>query len=60
MLAAEGIELEEFHHNFWGQHPPNSYVNGKDPIDAGYKTKDLEVTQLIMLPFISNVGDHMA
>ena len=59
-LAEEGIELEEFSHNFWGEKPPNSYVNGSNPIDAGYKSSNLEVTQLTMLPFISSVGDHMS
>ena len=37
MLAAEDIEPEEFSCNFWREKPPNSYVNGKDPIDASYK-----------------------
>ena len=59
-LAEDGIELEEFSHNFWGEKTPNSHVNGKNPIDAGYKSNNLEVTQLTMLPFISSVGDHMS
>ena len=59
-LSEEGIELEEFSQNFWRKQPPNSYVRGSDPIDAGYKTDALEVTQLVMLTFISSVGDHMS
>ena len=43
ILASKGIEPEEISHNFWRKRPPNSFANGKDPIDVGYKTSDLEM-----------------
>ena len=60
MLSAEGIDLEEFSHNFLGDDPPDSHVNGNRPIVVGYKSKGLEVSQLIMLPYIESIGDHIS
>ena len=58
MLEAEGVGLEEFSHKYWGRKPPNTYINGEIPIDAGYKTPDIEVTAFCMLRFMKSPGDH--
>ena len=58
LLSTEGIELEEFSHKFWGKDQPDSHVNGNGPIAAEYKSKGVELTQLLMLPHIDSVGDH--
>lgn len=52
LLSEEGIEMEKNSHGFWGGEPPNSHINGNGPIVAGYKTKGLKVTQLIIIPYI--------
>ena len=36
----------------------DSHVHGKGRITEGWKTRNLEVTQLVMLPFTERVGDH--
>ena len=58
MLEAEGVGLVEFSHKYWGKTPPNIYINGTIPIDAGYRSTDIEVTNFCMLPFINSPGDH--
>ena len=58
MLEAEGVGLEEFSHKYWGRKPPNTHINGDIPIDAGYKTPDIEVTAFCMLRFMESPGDH--
>ena len=58
ILSVEGIDLEELSHKFWGDAPPDSHVNGNGPIVAGYKSRGLEVTQVIRLPYSESVGDH--
>jgi len=58
MLEAEGVELEEFSHKYYGNKPPNTFINGRFPIDAGYKTPDVEVTVFCMLSFMKSPGDH--
>ena len=58
MLEAEGVELEEFSHKYWGNKPPNTYIDGTTPIDAGYKTPDIEATAFCMLGFMESPGDH--
>ena len=34
MLETEGIGLVEYSHESWGDVPPNTYINGNDPIYA--------------------------
>ena len=58
MLDKEGVELEEFSHKYYGSTPPNTYIDGKIPIDAGYKTPDVEITSFCMLSFWDSTGDH--
>ena len=58
MLEAEGVELQEFSHKYWGNKPPNTHVNGNTPIDAGYNSPDVEVKAFCMLGFKESPGDH--
>ena len=58
ILEGEGIGLMEISHRFWGEKPPNSHVDGSDPIAAFYGSSNLEVTQLLQLPHLSSIGDH--
>ena len=58
MLEAEGVDLKEFSHNYYGHEPPHTFIDGKIPIDAGYKTPDVEVTAFLMLSFMESPGDH--
>ena len=58
MLEAEGVELEEFSHKCYGNKAPNTVINGRHPIDAGYKTPDVEITAFCMLSFMESPGDH--
>ena len=58
MLEKEGVELEEFSHKYYGSTLPNTYIDGKIPIDAGYKTPDVEITSFCMLSFLDSTGDH--
>ena len=58
MLENEGVDLEEFSRKYWDKKPPNTYIDGTNPIDAGYKTPDIEVTALCMLGFMESPGDH--
>ena len=58
IMESEGIEMLEISHKFWGETPPNSHVDGSDPITAFYGTNNLEITQLLQLPHISSIGDH--
>ena len=52
--------LIEFSHKYVGVVPPNTYINGTIPIDAGYRSPDIEVMNFCMLPFINSPGDHRA
>ena len=58
IISSEGIRMVEFSHRFWGDVPPNSHVDGTDPITAFYGTDNLEVTQLLQLSHMCSVGDH--
>ena len=57
-MEGKGIDMVEISHRFSGEKPPNSHVDGTDPITAFYGTGNLEVTQLLQLPHISSIGDH--
>ena len=57
ILSRKGVEMEEFGKKFCDGEI-DSHVYGKGRITGGWKTRNLEVTQLVMLPFIESVGDH--
>ena len=57
LLSRKGIEMEEFGGGFCVE-GVDSHVYGKGRITGGWKTRNLEITQLVMLPFIESVGDH--
>ena len=59
LLAKPGVDLEEVTHLYWeaGQ-APNTYVDGTDPIDGIYKTRDVEIVGLTQLNFLESCGDH--
>ena len=57
LLSRKGTEMEEFGQDYCvGDVDSHVYGNGR--IAGGWKTRNLEVTQLLMLPFIESVGDH--
>ena len=58
LLSGEGIAIEELSYDFWGGKQPDSHMNENGLIVAGYKTKGLEATQLIMINYIESGGDH--
>ena len=58
MLEEEGVDLEEFSHKYYGRTTPHTFIDGKIPIDAGYKTPDVEITAFCMLSFLDSTGDH--
>ena len=58
MLEKEDVELDEFFHKYYGNIPPHTFIDGKIPIDAGYKTPDVEITAFCMLRFLDSTDDH--
>ena len=52
------MELEDFSHNYYGNTPSHTFIDGKIPIDAGYKTPDVEITAFCMLRFLDSTDDH--
>ena len=60
MSEAERAGLVEFSHKSWGVNPPNTYINGKCPIDAGYRSSYVKVTHSCMILFINSPGNHKA
>ncbi len=42
----------------WG--PTYTHINGSIPIDGGYKSPEIEVLNVYMLPFLDSPGDHRA
>ena len=57
VLSMKGLETEEFGEKFCDGEV-DSHVYGKGRITGGWNTRNLEVTQLLMLPFIESVGGH--
>ena len=57
-VRSKGMGLVEFSHKYWRVVPPNTYINETIPIDAGYRSPDIEVTNFCMLPFITSPGYH--
>ena len=60
MLESEGFGLIEVSYKSWDTVPPNTYLNRNIPIDAGYCTPDMDITNFCMLPFINCPRDHRA
>ena len=54
----EEVELEEFTQPFWTGKPPASHINGDKFIVLGMKSKNIEITQWLLLPWMESVGDH--
>ncbi len=59
-ILRTGPDLEEFTHKCWGAHQPYTHINRKIPIDGGYKSPEIEVLNVCMLPFLDSPGDHRA
>ena len=57
-LYQEQTGLEEFTHKCWGPTPPYTHISGLSPIDGGYKSPEIEIVNLGMLPFVESPGDH--
>ena len=52
-------DLVERSHLFWPPgEPPNTYVLGSLPIDGIYSTPDIDITNILSLPFVESVGNH--
>ena len=58
MLEEEGVDLQEFSHKYYDSTPPRTFLDDEIPIDAGYKTPDVEITAFCMLSFLDSTGDH--
>ncbi len=59
-LTSAGLNMEEFTHKCWGRKEPYTHINGSIPIDSGYKSSEIEVMNICMLPFLDSPGDHRA
>ncbi len=59
-LSRTGSDLAEFTHKCWGASQPYTHINGSIPIDGGYKSPEIEVLNICMLPFLNSLGDHQA
>ena len=57
-LPEEEAGLVEFTHPFWSGKPPASHINGENFLVLGMISESVEVTQWLLLPWISSVGDH--
>ena len=51
MLEAKGVGLVNFSHKRCGGVPLNTYIDGKYPIYAGYRSPDVKATNSCMSPF---------
>ena len=59
-ITHAGLDLEEFKHKCWGARQPYTHISGKIPINGGYKSPEIEVLNVCMLPFLESPGDHRA
>jgi hypothetical protein len=59
-LTRTGLDMEEFTHKCWGPNQPNTHINKSIPIDGGYKSSEIEVLNVCMLPFLDSPGNHRA
>ncbi len=53
-ISRVGLDLEEFMHKCWGAQPPYTHINGSIPIDGGYKSPEIEVLHVCLLPFLDS------
>ncbi len=60
VLTSAGLNMEEFTHKCWGPNQPYTHINGSIPINGGYKSSEIEVMSICMLPFLDCLGDHLA
>lgn len=42
----------------WEGEEPNTYVDGKNPIDGVWVSSEIEITYIKLLNFLESVGDH--
>ena len=54
----EEVGLEEFTQPFWTGKSPASHINGDKLIVLGMKSKNVGITQWLLLPWMESVGDH--
>jgi hypothetical protein len=59
-ISRAGLDLEEFTHKCWGASQPHTHINGSIPINGGYKSPEIVVLNVCMLPFLDSPGDHRA
>jgi hypothetical protein len=59
-ILRTGLDLEEFTHKCWGAHQPYTHINESIPINGGYKSPEIEVLNVCMLPFLDSPGDYRA
>ena len=59
-LATElsALGLEEATNRVWEGEEPNTYVDGKLPIDGVWVSAEIEITHIKLLNFLQSVGDH--
>ena len=58
ILKDKGVGLDIFSYKYWDRKLLNKLLGNKRPINAGYKTSDIEITAFYMLSFIDSPGDH--
>ena len=56
--SREWSYVEEFSRKYYVSTSPHTFVDGKIPIDAGYKSPDVEITSFCVLSFLDGTGDH--
>jgi hypothetical protein len=59
-LTSAGLNMDEFTHKCWGLNEPYTHINGSTPINGGYKSSEIEVMNICMLPFLDSPGNHRA
>ena len=59
-LTRTGLDMEEFTHKCWGPNQPYTHINVSIPIDGRYKSSEIEILNMCMLPFLDSPGDHQA
>ncbi len=57
-LAKMNLDMHELSHKCWGPIPPDTHINGMQPIDGGYITSKIEFINLAMLNFTDSPGNH--
>ena len=57
-IVRTGFDLGKFTHICWGAHQPYTHINESKPINGGYKSPEIEVLNVCMLPFLDSPGDH--